>query len=327
MKEEKLKNGTQYRFENMIGDSFEIAKSIMQAKVVAETMASVLISGETGTGKEVFAQSIHNRSLVSDKPFIPINCGAIPENLLESTLFGTCKGAYTGALEQKGLFETASGGTVFLDEINSMSLNLQGKLLRVLEMKKFMKVGGIKEIDSKVRIIGALNESPETALKENRLRSDLYYRLAVFSIEIPPLRNRGEDVLKLVNHYLYEGAVFLNKRTMDISPTLKRIFLEYQWPGNVRELKHMITETLYLVDENVEVLDMEHLSQGFLKKVEKFPFSNHEIGLKEQLDDFEREVILRQLKNNNGNITKTAKCLKISRQNLQNKLRKYGARQ
>lgn len=327
-----LKNGTQYTFDEMIGSSSEIKKCISKAKIAADTNEPVLISGATGTGKEVFAQSIHNASKIKDKPFIAVNCSAIPENLLESTLFGTSSGSFTGAREKEGLLKAAEGGTLFLDEINSMNIAIQAKLLRVIEMKKYMKVGGVKEIDSNVRVISAINENAETAIKENRLRSDLYYRLAVFYINIPSLKDRPQDILELSKSFITETAVYLNKKMMDLSEVTKKTFINYPWPGNIRELKHIITQGVYMADNDAKFLHEDYLPQHILeaqKSVAHKWIKNANMksnSLSERLEMVEKEIIIDTMEKNKFNITKTALELKISRQNLQNKLRKYNMR-
>lgn len=330
-----LKNGTQYTFEDVIGSSRKIKNCIKKAKIAADTYEPVLISGVTGTGKEVFAQSIHNASRLKDKPFIAVNCSAIPETLLESTLFGITHGSFTGAKEKEGLLSAAKGGTLFLDELNSMNLALQSKLLRVIEMKKYMKVGGVKELDADVRIIGAINEDPETAIKENRLRSDLFYRLAVFYVHIPPLKERAEDVLQISKYFLNEASVYLNKKMMDLADGTKNVFLDYHWPGNIRELKHIITQSAYMADSDAKLLYEEYLPQHFIETKKDVGHKSYQVkdlesteskSLREHLDTVEKEIIIDTLKKNNNNITKTAGQLKISRQNLQNKLRKYKMR-
>lgn len=210
---EKRKNGTVYTFDDIIGKSKTLTKSIDNAKKAARNLAPVMVVGSTGTGKEVFAQSIHNESRVSKGPFVAINCSAIPENLLESTLFGTCKGAFTGASENIGLFETAKGGTLFLDEINSMSLKLQAKLLRTLETKTIRKVGGNELIPIDVRIISATNQDPLEAVKEKQIRADFYYRLAVISLKLYDLKDRKEDIPGLVNFFIMNHSNIMGKKS------------------------------------------------------------------------------------------------------------------
>ncbi|MEG0309901.1 MAG: sigma 54-interacting transcriptional regulator [Eubacterium sp.] len=325
----KLHNGTQYTFDNALGVSPEMHQCLMQAKIAAGSNASVLISGATGTGKEVIAQSIHNASLMTSHQFVAVNCSAIPETLLESTLFGTCSGSFTGAKDKKGLFEEAEGGTLFLDEINSMNISLQSKLLRVLEMQKFMKIGSTKEINCNVRIISALNEDPVTAINEKRLRADLFYRLAVFHIHIPSLKNRKADILELSKHFICEVSSYLNKKAMTLTDQSKKLFLKYTWPGNIRELKHVITQAIYMVDSHIQSLDVDCFPHFLTEKEiiltteQPLNVTDDLLPLRERLNALEEEIIITTLNSNNGNISKTARDLKISRQNLQNKLKKY----
>lgn len=323
------KNGLQYGFDDIIGKSVAIQKCITQGKIAAETSAPVLIFGETGTGKEVFAQSIHNESDRSEKPFVAVNCSAIPVNLLESTLFGTVKSAFTGAADTTGLFAEAEGGSLFLDELNSMDINLQSKLLRVLETGHYRRVGGTKEVKSNVRIISALNQEPFEAIEENRLRSDLYYRLAIFVINLPPLRDRKDDLLLLSESFIENLAGALGKKVIKLSLDVYNIFKRHQWDGNIRELKHVITQSLYMAGNNEAFLKAEFLPQYLLdlgkiavsgQMSKNFP--NH-TGLRTRLDLLEKQMIEEVLHKNQGNVSKTARELEISRENLRSKIKKY----
>ena len=255
----KRKNGTIYQFVDIIGSSELILKCIGLAKKTSDINVPVLIIGATGTGKEVFAQSIHNESSHANGPFVALNCSAIPENLLESTLFGTCKGAFTGATETKGLFELAKGGTLFLDEINSMNLKLQSKLLRVLENKTIRKVGGNIEIPINARIMSATNQDPLLAIQEKQMRADLYYRLAVISLTLPDLKDRKEDILELVNFFILGHSKIFQKMITGISKETYDILLNHNWPGNIRELKHIIEQAMYTADFGDTQLKPSHL--------------------------------------------------------------------
>lgn len=326
----KLHNNTQYTFEDIIGESNEMKQCIEKAKLAGTTDVPIMISGATGTGKEVFAQSIHNISDHKKNHFVAVNCSAIPENLLESTLFGVRSGSFTGAKERKGLFEEAEGGTLFLDELNSMNINIQSKLLRVLEEKRFRRVGGNKEIIANVRIIAAINQDPLEAIKENRLRSDLYYRLSVFNLQLPPLKNRKEDIIALSNHYISEVAAFLGKKVNSLSKTSRKILLQHDWPGNIRELRHVITQSLYLAGNDCYALESSCLPEYLLERYkvnEEKQMDSLSLGtnknLREMVDNFEKETIIKALRQKNHNVTQAAKLLNISRQNLQNKMRKY----
>lgn len=323
-------NGTQYTFKDIIGESYKIKECITHSQIAAETNAPILIAGPTGTGKEVFAQSIHNASHHANKPFVAINCSAIPENLLESTLFGTVKGSFTGATDSIGLLETAKGGSVFLDEINSMNLELQSKLLRVLETGRYRKVGGNKELKTNIRLLSALNQDPLEAVEEKRLRLDLYYRLAVFSIHLPSLKERKDDIIPLVEFFLENDGKTMGKKLFEISDDVKDILLSHDWPGNIRELKHVITHGIFIAQHHQTILTPE-LLPSYLKKnyidgklTEKYlPQSDSAGELKEMMNKIEKTILLESLEENDFNISKSAKKLGISRQNLQYKIRLY----
>lgn len=248
-------NGTQYNFNKIIGESASLIRAKDMAKKVALTDAPMLLYGETGTGKELFAQSIHNASYHSDGPFIAINCAAIPESLLESTLFGTVKGAFTGATNSPGLFETAQNGTLFLDEINSMPVSLQPKLLRVIQEKTVRKLGSPQEVPVNCRIITSCNESPAKCIAEGKLRSDLYYRISTVTIDIPPLKDRENDILLLLDYFTDDFASRTSRPRIKISDDVKKLFLKYPWPGNIRELQHVIESSLILADDDMEITE------------------------------------------------------------------------
>ncbi|MEG0378416.1 MAG: sigma 54-interacting transcriptional regulator, partial [Eubacterium sp.] len=330
LKNQQLKdNGTQFTFKDIVGSSVAITECVRQGKIAAQTNAPILIAGPTGTGKEVFAQSIHNDSNRSSHPFVAINCSAIPENLLESTLFGTVKGSFTGAVDSKGLLETAKGGTLFFDEINSMNMTLQSKLLRVLETKLFRKVGGNKEIKMDVRILSALNQDPLSAIEEKRLRSDLYYRLAVFSINLPGLIERKSDILELVASFLSSEAVSMGKSLFKLSDEAQEILLFHDWPGNIRELKHAIIHAIYMAQYQDVVLTPELLPAYLTKELHEKKLQHKYLSkpgnrnLKATLAYIEKEILLEVLTTNDYNISKSARELGISRQNLHYKLKLY----
>ncbi|MEL7661056.1 sigma-54 interaction domain-containing protein [Acetobacterium wieringae] len=321
-----LANGTQYTFSSIIGESPALQNAIYQSEVAAATLEPVLLCGETGTGKELFAQSIHNASTRSGHHFVAINCASIPDNLLESTLFGTVKGSFTGALNTRGLFEEAKGSTLFLDEINSMDIKLQAKLLRVLETGTFRKVGSTEEMCCDVRIISAINEDPFVLIKNNQLRSDLYYRLAVFTINIPPLRNRGGDIQVLATHFLNTMAPMLGKKITQLSPEAIHLFNQYAWPGNIRELRHILHQSICLSKNDDLVLNTktlpDHLYHSPISPA--LALSNvSDASLKTALDAYERNLIHAMLVKNQFNVSKTAQQLEISRQSLHYKINKY----
>ena len=319
-------NGTQFIFDDIIGSGEKLQGVINSAKKMASSESRIMILGETGTGKELFAQSIHNYSSRAAEPFVAINCSAIPDNLLESILFGTTKGAYTGAMDKAGLFEEAKNGTLFLDELNSMSIVLQAKLLRALETNRIRRVGGNKEIPVNPRIISAMNIDPIEAIETEKLRSDFYYRLAVVTLDIPPLRDRKEDITTLSWCYIKKYNKILGRKINRISEEVVQIMESYNWPGNVRELSHCIEHAMNMVDSNDTSLQAQHLppflQDKTLKKnippiiVSKFN------DYKQMMQQVEKDILTEALKRNNGNINKTAKEFNLSRQCLYYKLKR-----
>lgn len=316
-----------------IGDIIAVDEKMQKAreyiKIVAACDLPVMIYGETGTGKEVFAQAIHNTSARKGKPFIAQNCAALPDTLLESILFGTAKGAFTGATENKGLFELADGGTLFLDEINSMPIHLQSKLLRVLQDGHFRSLGArdVKTVD--VKIIAAINTEPLKAIEQGNLRRDIYYRLSMMSITIPPLRERKKDIAHFVKFYVNKHNATFNKKVQYVSKELIARLEEYDWPGNVRELEHIIVYGMSMVGENSNMLKLEDIEDKF-NEMTSTPKENAEEGntlcssLREAVDDYEKSIIVRTMKVTRGNISEAAKILDIPRQTLQRKIQQYG---
>ncbi len=291
---------------------------------------SVLIQGESGTGKELAANAVHYNSHRSEKPLMKINCSAIPDSLLESELFGYEKGAFTDAKNtKKGLFELADGGTVFLDEIGDMNPFLQSKILRVLENQTFMRVGGEREIKVDIRIIAATNKDLETMVKEGVFRKDLYYRLKVMVVEMPPLRDRVEDILLLSNLFIEENNKEYNKNIKGFSDEAKKLMAQYYWPGNVRELKNVIERAMILTDQ--ELITPKHLPFE-LKHTEKLLHEKNEQKILENIDDLsmenmERIHLSKVLKRLEWNKSKAAKFLGISRATLRSKIKKYNLMQ
>lgn len=324
-------NGTQFTFCDIVGSSKEITKVIEECKAAANTNAPVLIYGDTGTGKEVFAQSIHNAGHHPDSPFISIPCGSIPENIFDSILFGTEQEAFPDALDSTGLIDSAKDGTLFLEEINAMPLVLQSKLLRVLETGKYRKVGGFLEYPIEFRVISTLNQDPYKAILENRLRQDLFYYLSIFSIKLPPLCQRKKDIIELVFHFLSTLGISLGKRLYMISPEAKSILLSHPWPGNILELKHAISYAIHMSDYQNTILTPE-LLPGELRKnevdlasIEKyFNISEKDHSLKDIMNKMEHDVILEVLKSNDFNVSKSARDLGMLRQNLQYKIKVHG---
>lgn len=326
---EKKETIKSYSFENLIGKNDAFLKAIKIARKASKTSSSVLIYGDTGTGKELFAQSVHYESKRRNRSFIAQNCAALPESLLESLLFGTTKGSFTGAVNRPGLFEQADEGTLFLDEINSMSMNLQVKLLRVLQENYIRRIGGEKDIAVDVRIISAANENPKIMLEKGTLRKDLFYRINVIPIYVPNLEERKEDIPLLVEYFIRDFNKKLDKDVWMISDNLMEAFMNYQWIGNVRELKNFIESSMNMLDKDEHVIKMEHMPShidGLLRERKSNVFRDEEIDFKD-LNSYIREkeklIIDEFLTMHNGNVSKTAKDLGVSRQNLQYKMKIY----
>jgi len=306
-----------YRFENIIAKSPEMQRVIEVIKIVAKSNATVLITGNSGTGKELVARAIHSQSYRRDKPFIAVSCAALPESLLESELFGHEKGSFTGAYAQKkGKFESANKGTLFLDEIGEMSANIQVHLLRILEEKEFTRVGGNELLKVDVRVISATNRDLHEAVANGKFREDLYYRLNVVTIELPPLRERKEDIPLLADYFLKKFTEENQKEITGFSPDAVDLLLKHEWPGNVRELENAIERAVILAkDPSIQVTDLPHdtlLSAGLPTLQGQF------------LKEVERNHILKILTESQGNYSQTARILGISRMSLYNKVRAYG---
>lgn len=284
---------------------------------VADTPTTVLITGESGTGKELIAKKIHFKSKRNNGPFVAINCAAIPDNLMESELFGYEKGAFTGATQSKpGKFELASGGTFFLDEIGELSLSLQAKLLRFLQEKTFERIGGQRQIQSDVRIIAATNRNLLKEIEEKRFREDLYYRLSVFPIHIPSLRERIDGLEVIVDYLVVKIARQLGKNINSVDSEVYKVFKKYDWPGNIRELKNVIERAVILSDGKITLNELPDNIKYSLNRLEEQENNN--------LENIEKKAIIEMLKQCNGNRRLTAKRLGISRRTLQYKLKKYG---
>jgi len=305
-----------YRFENIIAKSPKMRQVIEVIKVVAKSNATVLITGETGTGKELVAQAIHSQSHRRGKPFVAVSCAALPETLLESELFGHEKGSFTGAYAQKkGKFEVANRGTLFLDEIGEMSANIQVHLLRVLEEKGFTRVGGNEPIKVDVRVISATNRDIKEAVASGQFREDLYYRLNVVNIELPPLRERKEDIPLLAQHFLNKFALDNHKEVTGFSPEATDFLLRYDWPGNIRELENAIERAVILAKKPlIEVTDLPQQNLVVARS----------ISLEKNLKQVEMNHIRNVLAETKGNYTEAARILGISRMTLYNKAKAYG---
>ncbi|KAF5036017.1 Arginine utilization regulatory protein RocR [anaerobic digester metagenome] len=316
-----------YRFKDIIYISFLMRDLVTQCKQVAKNDSSVLIYGETGTGKELFAQSIHNASRRASAPFLAINCAALPENLLEGILFGTEKGAYTGAERRPGLFEQADGGTLLLDEINSMNISLQSKLLRVLQDGMVRRIGGTTETHVDVRVLSNINIPPYQAIAENKLRCDLFYRLGVVNVNVPPLRDRKEDIPLLAKTFIMQCNKKLIKNVRNIDNEVLEKFKTYSWPGNVRELQHAIEHAMNVLPDDLSMITPEYLPWHILSEVEtategsKKDIPNE--SLNGTMQHIEYEAICTALRETNGNISEAARILKMRRQNLQYRIKRH----
>ena len=308
------------QFSAIVGQGPTMQKVLHAIESVAPTDATVLITGESGTGKEVVARSIHMASPRRFHPMVAIHCGALTETLLESELFGHEKGAFTGAqYRKKGKFEMAEGGTVFLDEIGDISLKTQTDLLRVLQEKEITRVGGHQTIKVDFRCIAATNKDLETMIKDGRFRPDLYYRLNVFRIEIPPLRERREDIPPLVNHFVGKYAAAMNKRISGVTPDAMALLQSYDWPGNVRELENAIERAMVVTKGS----QLAH-SDFVIKPSTPMPEAFRTEGAAPSLEDVEKSHILRVLEQCNFNQTRAAEVLQIDRVTLHNRLKRYG---
>ena len=305
-----------YRFENIIAKSSKMQRVIEVIKVVAKSNATVLITGESGTGKELVARAVHAQSDRRNKLFVAVSCAALPESLLESELFGHEKGSFTGAYAQKkGKFEFADGGTLFLDEIGEMSANIQVHLLRVLEEKEFTRVGGNEPIRVDVRVISATNKDLRKAIEKQEFREDLYYRLNVVNIELPPLRERKEDIPLLAEHFLRKFAVENRKEVTEFSPEVIESLLAYDWPGNIRELENAIERAIILSrDSSITTTDLPQENVSLI--------SSASIG--KNLKEVEKTHILNVLRETGENYSEAARILGVSRMTLYNKAKEYG---
>jgi arginine utilization regulatory protein len=341
-KRNTLGKGTRFQFTDIIGADTVFLQGVKIARLAADSPSPIMLFGETGSGKEVFAQSIHNYSGRGEKPFVAINCAAIPENLLEGLLFGTTRGAFTGAVNRQGIFEQAHGGTLFLDEIHAMPTNLQAKLLRVLQERCLRRVGGTEEIAIDLKILSSVNVDPHTDIEAGRLRMDLYYRLGVVFIAIPPLRRRPTDIELLTRHFIHRHNDKLGKLVNGISTEVMDLFRRYPWPGNVRELAHVVEGTLNVMTTE-DRIERRHLPVHFFHP-EFGEFSQRNLiarnpvpgqgnlmeseiacggDLLNQRKRDECEQIAAHLTATGGNAAQAARRLGISRQLLHYKMKKY----
>lgn len=322
-----------FTFDDIIGSSIKIQDCISKAKTAAMSMSNVLITGESGTGKELIAQSIHSYSDRKNQPFVSINCGAIPRELLESELFGYEPGSFTGASNKgrMGKFELADGGTIFLDEIGEMPIDMQVKLLRVIQEKKLTRIGGNNVFELDVRIIAATNKDLFEQCKKGAFREDLYYRVNVLHVMLYPLRERKEDINELVKHFINKLSAKLNKDIIDISPAAMNKIMNYSWPGNVRELENTVERAVNLCNSQI-IKEEDIYIENFHKEIYSVP-NNTSIELQntdiisetdiEPLEVIEKRAIERALHISGGNITTTANLLQVTRNTIYNKMKKY----
>ena len=319
---------SRYRFENIVGTSTALRRVLETVEKVADSDSTVLITGESGTGKELIARALHFNSRRADRMFVTVNCGAIPEELLESELFGHVRGAFTNAIaHREGRFAVANGGTIFLDEIGDMSSSLQVKLLRVLQDRTFEPVGSSKTVKVNVRVIAATNQDLEQAIRERRFREDLFYRLNVIPIETPALRERREDIPLLVHHFLQVMNQEKGKRVEGLSPPALELLCEYDWPGNVRELENLVERLVILRGDGT--IEVDELPRSLRRAAERPAVAAPRvppagIPFNEVVDRFETDLILQALERTQWNKNRAAQLLGLNRTTLLEKMKKKG---
>jgi arginine utilization regulatory protein len=346
----KKVNGTRYTFADIIGHNNDLSRAVNTSRTAADSASPIMLIGETGTGKELFAQSIHNYSARNHKPYFAVNCAAIPETLLEGFLFGTTKGAFTGAIDKAGLLEQANGSTLFLDELLAMPVSLQAKLLRVIQEKKVCRIGSTREINLNIKIITSVNKPPREAIKNNELRIDLFYRIGVVLVALPPLKERLDDLPELINHFLLVHNKTLGTNVRSVSDDVMDLFRSYGWPGNIRELEHLIEGALNIIGYD-EILSLKYFSPALetmnrtdlrQKIINSAADSSHRKNsgetqpaettplppgnLPEAQLKQERQTLCEVLDSTKGNISRSSKILGISRQLLTYKMKKHGLR-
>ncbi|HET6962639.1 MAG TPA: sigma-54 dependent transcriptional regulator [Terriglobia bacterium] len=323
-------NTSRFSLENIVGRSKAIREVLeMIQRLALAGATTLLVQGESGTGKDLVSRALHYQSNRRDHPFFALNCAAIPETLIETELFGYEKGAFTDAKTlKKGVFEMADGGTVFLDEISEMNLNLQSKFLRVLEDQTFRRVGGVKDISVNVQVVASTNRDLEAVVREGKFREDLFYRLSVIPIQIPPLRERKEDIPLLVEHFIQRYNTQFRKRVGQVSPDGMKLMLDYSWPGNIRELKNAIERAMILVDK--DRIDVAHLPIRISDPSSVSPMprasGNSLVHLPSEgagLEEIEKNLLEQALQYSHGNKTRASKLLKISRDTLRYKVKKH----
>jgi two-component system nitrogen regulation response regulator NtrX len=310
----------------MVGESYGVRQLREQVAMAAPTNGRVLIYGENGTGKELVARTLHALSRRRAGAFVEVNCAAIPEELIESELFGHVRGSFTGAVaDRRGKFEVADGGTIFLDEIGDMSLKTQAKVLRVLQEQTMEPVGGTQRIRVDARVVAATNKELQAEIRAGRFREDLYFRLNVIPIFVPPLRDRAEDIPLLADHFMAEFAREYGRRPKAFEPSALAAFQRYSWPGNVRELRNVIERLMIMVPgESIGVADLAFLDQGVTPPPAASAVSIERLTLHEARERFERDLILQTLAEQQGNMSRTAEVLGVERSNLYRKMRAFG---
>ncbi|WP_370629645.1 sigma-54 interaction domain-containing protein [Fictibacillus sp. 5RED26] len=313
-----------YHFSDIITTDSELKEVKLQCNQASQTNSPIMLFGETGTGKEMFVQAIHNSSQRATHPFVVQNCAAIPGPLLEGILFGTTKGSFTGAIDRPGVFELADGGTLFLDELNSMPVELQAKLLRVVQEGVVERIGSHVSRSVDVRIISALNERPDVCMDKGKLRRDLYYRLNVVYFELPPLRDRKRDIAYLVNHFINHFNLKFGKKVRGFTPEAEKLIQRYSWPGNVRELKHAIEHCMNFAEDD-SLIEASLLPKHVTINNEPEVAIRQELttipSLRQALGDYEKQIIEMALQHTSGNILQAAKILGVPRQTLQYKIK------
>ncbi|TQR18487.1 sigma-54 interaction domain-containing protein [Psychrobacillus soli] len=321
------KNNTIYTIDNLISQSCVMEEIKNKIRKVSSTDSTILINGETGTGKEIVAQSIHNLSNRYTQPFVSINCGEIPSTFIEHILFGTEKDTLTATPDILGILEQANGGTIFLDEISALDIKLQAKLLKVIEDKLIRRVGGKQDIHLNIRVIAATNENPDKLMREKLLREDLYYRLSVFQLDLPRLSDRKEDITALIHYFIefYNRHMQIKIERLDNQVLLA--FQQYNWPGNVREFKNAM-ETAYnnASSKEVNINDIPAKIRNYSSVLEKTTFSENNFNLKDKVEEYEKNLIVIELNNTGGKLAETARRLGISKQLLKYKMEKYDLR-
>jgi arginine utilization regulatory protein len=328
-KSNRITNGTTYTLEDIVGSSAIIQTTLKETRRAAHNQSTIMLIGETGTGKELLAQGIHNASTHCSRPFIAVNCAAIPDTLMESLMLGTVKGAFSGAIDSPGFFEQAEDGTLFLDEINSLTVPLQAKLLRLLQDKIVRRLGDKKERKISCRIISASNQDLFAMARNGSFREDLLYRLTPIVLVVPPLRERTEDIPLLTNQFVSQYNVQFGLSIQCIAPELLDIFLRYSWPGNVRELEHVVESAMSMADDTELVLSKEHLPtflrNRFMPKMDSPTFDEPtRKPLITMLRQYEKQCLENALKLSTGNASQCARNLGISRQDLYYRLRRLG---